>query len=211
MTLHEMASALMLLLREGSVSDDEKLDIRLLKDLIKSKRSEYIAKTSKPGYGISNNATQDYFVNFELSPKGELISTTEIPDIIHGVGGPLIREITSNDRLDIYPFTYVPIGRFRFSGNGKYNQNMLYATIMDSHLYLKSKNDAYKLITSCYIDAAFEDPLDIPGFSDELDDYPIDNQGFEYIKDAMFQKDLSYFVAGESDLTNDADGEIPGV
>ena len=82
MTLHEMASALMLLLREGSISDDEKLDIRLIKDLIKTKRAEYIAMLKGSRGEVSSNNMQHFKVDMELLTNGILRSTEKLPKII---------------------------------------------------------------------------------------------------------------------------------
>ena len=208
MTLHEMASALMLLLREGSISDDEKLDIRLVKDLIKTKRAEYIGLLNGQRGEVSSNNMQHIDVDMELLSNGILRSTEKLPRIIASKVGKVIDDISVPETFGTIDFTYVNSKRLPVVGNGKYNQNLVYATVAEDYLLLKAKNHAFRLITKCEVEAAFEDPTDVEGFNDMVDEYPIDVQGFEYIKKAMFKEDLTYFLMGSSDLSNNADGEI---
>ena len=134
----------------------------------------------------------------------------ELPKIIASKVGRVIDNISVPETIGTIDFTYVSPKRLPVVGNGKYNHNLVYASISEDYLLLKAKNDAFKLITNCEIEAAFEDPTEVDGFNDEIDDFPIDIQGFEYIKKIMFKEDLTYFLMGESDLSNNADGEIDG-
>ena len=206
MTLHEYATALFELLRNGSISDDEKLDYRLMYDLIKTKRVDALARI-KPSAALSFNNTQELNVNMTLGPHGALKSDP-IPNIVNNSSGALIDKIYGSTMLEPYLFSIVPVGRLPYVGNGSFNQNIVFAAVAGDTLYLKAANDAYRLIENCVIDAVFEDPTDVPDFNVETDRYPMDMQIFEYIKKKMFEEDLNYFLTTKSDLTNDADGEV---
>ena len=64
------------------------------------------------------------------------------------------------------------------------------------------------MIDSAIMWAVFEDPTVVTGFSVEEDDYPIDLQGIDFIKESMYKLDISMFMNGRPDEVNDANGKV---
>lgn len=75
---------------------------------------------------------------------------------------------TLMDKPIIYPtsyftnteITYINKERFRFVGHNKWLQNIIYATEMNNHLYLKSSNPQYKYLKKIQYKGIFEDPTE---------------------------------------------------
>lgn len=223
MTLNEMAHAIFEIMRGGHVVDDERFDDRLMEDLIVVKRLEYLegirqnsssqksgtsgGATSRGGNLSDNNAQRLEVPLMLRETDGFLQSINDIPRILSRKGNLEIHEVAAPAHYDTYTFQYNPLQRWRFSGNGKYTQNIVYVTKHFDSLYVKSGNTAFRLLEKVILDAVFEDPRDVDGY-DENKPFPIDGQGFEYIKDEILKRDITPFVRANNDEFNDADGEV---
>ena len=85
--------------------------------------------------------------------RGYLRSIQEIPDTLT-IGN------TSVSTLDYFQgeINFVSKERFKYAGNNKYLQNMLYSTIApDSHLYIKSNNPQAYYLNKVRVTGIFED------------------------------------------------------
>lgn len=209
MLLGNMVAALFELMREGSIVDDERFDPRLMEDFIITKRLRYLEdKVSKRDY-ISDNNMQKLQVPLKYrEADGLLDSVNDIPNVLSSKNGLVIHEVAAPSHYGAYPFQFVDIDRFRSSGNGKYTQDIVYVTKHFNSIIVKSGNSGFVMLKSLILDAVFEDPREVEGFDKTVDDFPVDLQGFEYIKNEVIRTDISRFINGFSDENNDADGAI---
>lgn len=212
------------ILRQGHVVDDERLDIRLIKDWIDLKRAQFIRNNvaQNPNNRISLNLYQTLPIEVQIvdvtdagnypymsssSQLFEIIqSTTTIPTIIEGKSGPLVLSLESQDLMKL-PFSLIDYDYLRFAGNGRFNNSIIFGAIRDNKLYFKY-NSFFDTYNDVVLRAIFENPRDIPGYNDDTSMYPADLNLIEYIKNAIIQSDLKPFLMGVADEENDASGEI---
>lgn len=89
---------------------------------------------------------------------GKLLrSTEEIPDVETGTLPKIFLE-----SYFISDITYVSKERFRYVGNNRWLQNIIYATIgPDNYLYLKSSNPQYLYLRNAKFSGIFSDPEEV--------------------------------------------------
>lgn len=223
MTLNEIAYMILESIRNNEIMDDENLDIRLIYDWIDLKRAQYIKnqRSKNPNGRLNLNLYQKIDVEIEVdilidagfypyqSAKEDdkiVQSIDEIPTIIEDKGGPIILTIESQDLMKL-PFSVVDYDYMRVAGNGKFNKNLIFASIRDNRIYFKY-NEFFDSYTNVVIRALFENPRDVSGFSPITSRYPANLGLIEYIKNGIFDSDIKMIFSGRSDEINDADGTI---
>lgn len=209
MLQREISYEFLLLMRAGELTDDERIDFRLLDTLVDQYRGSYILSDAKNG---NVNELCRQHTSFDLSltshEQYDRLETTEkIPRIMIGKQGPLIEEVYS-PYVDEYPFTIVNRTALRYSGNGKFNESIIYTAYDNDKLYFKYKEDSYNLMDKISISAIFEKPSDVPGFDPEVDQYPLDLDGINFVKEMFMNSDIKLILMDKSDETNDATGDI---
>jgi hypothetical protein len=211
MTLREIVYFILEPVKSFKLVDDEEIDIRMVKAWIKAKRAELIKNKANAGQDINLNNAQSVVYDITSIPTYTGIQsqtsyfcgktqdytiyrTTEpLPSILTGHFSPLVLELTSEDMMQ-YPFSFVPFSQLRFSGNGRFNTNLIYGSMdVDKYLYLKT-NDEFIDRPSVTIKAVFEDPEKVPGFDEEVDEYPCSLDLIELIKKAVFDIDLKVML-----------------
>lgn len=209
MKLKEITYAILELIRNGSIVDDEKVDFRLLEAFIRSKRSDYIKALAD-----SNKTIQEAFYQYHRNttftiqaPEDKYIYSINIPMVIESRFNPLIYEITRTGTFTYIPFKLVNNYYFKFAGNGMMNKNIIFATYRDNRLYIKSRNPLNSVLNNVTIKAIFVDPENIATFDVENMDYPITLDCYEYIKNEVLSTDLRILVSSESDVVNNANGD----
>lgn len=210
MTRSEIAYSILETVRQGSIVDDERLDIRLIESFIPIKRAEYIEESLKKGVPASENAIQEYVADIDRIDTGSYVSsmtTATVPNLINTKFGLALDEVASTDFTQ-YPFTIVNTKHFRMAGNGRFNKSNIFVCYEDNTLFFKSGDPTFNVLEQCVVRGVFESPEDVPGFDVENDDYPIDIQGIDYIKESIFRMDIRMFMAGITDETSDSSGEI---
>lgn len=210
MTLEEIGHALLELLRQGHIVDDERFDIRLLYDFVVTKRAEYLKAVIDKRQGISENVKQSLDLPVESYNDGNSIilrTVEKVPSFLNTRNGLSITDITSDDETS-YLFTYVPYNHFKYSGNGRFNQSIVFVTYKDGYLMVKSQNDVFKLIDNIKVSGVLQDPRNEPNFDNSTDEFPIDYDGFEYIKSTIINQDFRMFLSGVTDEASDSSGEI---
>jgi len=219
MLLSEVTYAILDIIRGGYISDDEKLDIRLIETFIKSKRAEYIQQYVEPGkplpehfYQYCNSTSKSLLSN--PSDTIKIYKLIGLPKVVFSRNGPIIMEISEADNiykgvaLDASPFKLVNNYAFKYSGEGRFNGNWIYVTYKGDTLYMKSKGTKLPTINKFSIKAVFEDPETITAFDCNVHDYPITIQAYEYIKEQVLATDLKIFISVKSDTESDSSGEM---
>ncbi len=231
MTLTEISYLILESIREGHIVDDERLDLRIIKDWINMKRSQYLKNMR--GSGTNGNLNPNNMIGLNLYQKIPVTvevkdpvtaagnypftnattqsykiieSTSTIPTIIDGKSGPMIMSIESEDEMKI-PFSHVSYDQMRFSGNGRFNSGLIFGAIRDNKLWFKY-NSFFDTYTNVIVRAILENPTDLDGYDEDTDEYPADPGLIEYIKNGIFDKDIRMWFNGNADEINDASGEI---
>jgi len=207
MTLTEIAHLLLTELRAGRISDDEDIDIRVIKKLVHIKRALFIKNEVNKGRPVATSWMQTLNAPLVYTPSNFLTTVNDIPKFLESNTGPMIHEITSTDRT-VLPFSVVPYTRLRFVGNGRFNKDFVYVSWIDNDLFFNSNGSMHKLLENCTIRGVFADPTEVTGFVDDTTPYPISNGLIEYIKNSLFDTDFRLLISGISDSINDADGKI---
>lgn len=210
MKLKDISYELLLLIRGGYISDDERIDTRLIDKLVDQYRIEYVGNLQRVNKSIPESYNQTTNIVLTLTDRGtykSLESSDSVPKIPFGKFGPMIAGLYS-PYVDEYSYTMVGRNQLRFSGNGKFNQRIIYFSYFDGRLVLKSKESAYRIVSDVDLTAVFSNPQDVPEFDVELDDYPIDEDGVNWIKEQFLKLDAKILMGQFSDEVNDASGEV---
>ena len=215
MLLKEITYAILELIRNGSIVDDEKLDIRLIEAFVHTKRAEYVQSLADSAKIIPEHFYQYLTITSKTELTGAPTGTkvyklADMKKVVFSRKEPLISEVVishaTNKAVGLLnlPFKMVNPHAFKYTGNGRFNSGWVFGTYKDDDLIVKSTNTALESAAHFTIKAIFENPKEVTGFLPETSDYPISKQGFDYIKDAVLSKDLKIFVSSESDTKNDA-------
>jgi hypothetical protein len=167
----------------------------------------------------SSRTVPEHFYQYVITTSKTLISGTaqtkvyrisDMPKVVYGRVGPAISEITSSSSTDVslaimeLPYKLVNPHAFKYSGNGRFNSSLVFATYKDDNLLLKVNNNSLANINIFSIKAILEDPEALSSFDVDTMDYPISRQGFDFIKDAVLSADIKVFLASDSDTVNDS-------
>lgn len=115
-------------------------------------------------------------------------------------------------------FILVDYSRVPYVGNGRTNQNSIYAFIYDQYIYLISRGPNVNLITNITIRGIFEDPTSLTSFLDcsggscySIDDpYPLNLWMWAYIKPYVLQQLIQKGTNALDDANNAEDGKTEG-
>lgn len=224
MKLDNIAYMCLEILRGGHLVDDERLDIRLIKDWIDLKRAQYIrnSRNNNPNSRIDSNIYQplevtlqvtnvtdvgDYPYSNDTTQLYKIVeSTTNIPSILDDKTNLVVYSIETKDLMKL-PFSFVHYDHLRFAGNGKFNTNLIYAALRDNTLYFKY-NSFFDTYTTVVLRAAFQNPRDVSGFDEDTDDYPASLELIESIKNGVLDIDIRNFLAARTDEVSDNSGFI---
>jgi hypothetical protein len=104
----------------------------------------------------------------------------------------------------------IPFSQINFSGNGRFNKDVIHAFHYNDYIYLTANSEAHQFVKGIAIRGIFEDPVEAASFnlpSTEcwtLDsEYPLSERLFNYIKPQIIQQLVTRFQI-PSDDTNDA-------
>lgn len=211
MTLYDVVYAELEVIRQAHIVDDERIDIRLLERFTHSARGEFIKSYLDSSKEYIEETIQDFEVDVNLVGDRDtvLIKTDlRIPTPLDTKFGLTLVELYSPNNLMVYPFSIVPFDRLRYSGSGRFNQNILFVSYRDGYLYGKSKNAGYNLIETLGVRAILADPTLCPDYIKETSTYPINESLFQYILEKVIKVDIRTLMQGISDETNDTSGKI---
>lgn len=155
------------------------------------------------------------FEGDSCSGRGYLKSVQEIPNMMT-LGNPKV------STLDYFlgNITYVNRERFKYVGNNKYLQNIIYSSLApDEHLYIKSSNpQAYYLkkvkVTGIFEDSAKAEELSCDNDSEDETKCDVLDKNYPLEEDLIPQaiqlivKELSGVIYKPADKTNDANDDL---
>lgn len=137
-----------------------------------------------------------------------LRSKDKLPSLL-GVG---ITSVYPPDYLGSIHIIFVDERRFRFTGENKYMKNIIYVTLFDNYLYLKSQNPQYLYLKDVKMKAVFEDPKEAAKLAceptcDNLDSkFPLSEDKIPLLLEYVV-KDLAPALTQPEDKQNDAQDE----
>lgn len=225
MTLNELAYAILEQFRSNNLSDDNELDLRLVKDWCKLKRTTYLKNKINSGYNININNTQ--LVTFTVAEVDSIAtpaaypfsdtstqkytvfkSTSTIPRILESKSGPIVFEFGNSD-INKYGYQFVPYEYLKFCGNGKFNSGLVFGALRDGYIYLQQRTGDTFLTNNPngIIRAVFEDPTDVSGYSDETTEFPCSLDIIESIKNSVYDTEFKIFMSSPEDTENSANDE----
>ena len=225
-TLNKLAYDLLLTVRGGTLSDDENIDLRQVKYWINNHRA-FLIKNSFKGREISDNVIQDLgCVELERADPAECCgydtgctvfrTKLEIPNPVKLNSGDAITHVGWVDKMAV-PLTYVSYERAIYSGNGAFNGNLVYAFMLNSHIYLKMRNTSisYKGLKYINIRGVFQTPEEVANFNHcsgescytDDDNYPVDSSMVSAIKELALTKDFRIIANAPQDIANDANDQ----
>lgn len=159
-------------------------------------------KYSKTLEGVNNANYQTIPIEFGVRPP-YYKSNDKIPSIIN-IKIPEV--FVKNNEFSQNPIVFTSEDRFRYVGNNRFLNNIVYCTIgSDSYLYLKTVDPMYK---SCYLTAVFEDAVlaeRFDGYTGPIMDreFPMEDTLVPSVLELVL-KDLTNGIYKPSDNTNDA-------
>lgn len=224
MTLREITYDLKMELQRNHLSDDSRLSNRRIRFWIKSKRYDYIKKRENKRHTRSPQIIQNLspleteIIDISLDPVNlpvgfSIIRTKEeIPQTIYfNELDDGIQSVGSIDQLQNF-FTYVPYRDAHLMGNSKYNENEIFAFLLNGYMYIFGKEQYIKALTYLNVRGVFSDPMDLSNYTDQdgnkifsVDhDYPFHEDMWEYMKKELVQTNVETLYKVPTDTTNDA-------
>ncbi len=224
MTILEGANELRLVIRQQNLYDDDQLDDRLLKTWINNERALWIRNDMNKSHSVDEQIIQTLgCVPLEVADKAScpayltgyhiLQTDVDIPKTIELNNGDGIIEIGYVDKI-AYPTSYVTLQRFRFSGNGKFNSNIIFTARYGQRILLMSKGDQSHANYLRYlrIRGVFEHPEAVANFThvsgdacySDSDDYPMNRWMWQYIREEILKANFRELITAPTDKVNDA-------
>jgi hypothetical protein len=216
MKINDLAYELLEIVQK-TVKDDFFIDIRLLKDFIKDQRAVLLERAFDDNDDFYRfvqiyNKHKDGVVNVELlnsdgylNSKIVLLKSTEkITPTLLLQNRHAITKVSPKNFL-IPPFKFVNYDEAIYSGGGKFNRYMNVSFIRDGYLYIKANDNQYtRNLTDVVVEGIFENPLLVPGFDEDNDDYPISAHIWNNIIDMVMKNKISIKIGASDDVINNA-------
>jgi hypothetical protein len=115
-------------------------------------------------------------------------------------------------------FSYVPLERAQFGGNGRFNDKIIFAFRYNNYLFLTSKRSSnyMRYIRYIMVYGLFENPEDLISFThidgdacySDNDDYPLNNWMWNYMKAEILKAEFQTLVAAPTDEVNDGRDQV---
>jgi len=224
MTIQQGVNELRLVIRQQNLYDDDQLDDRLLKAWVNNQRALWLRNEMNKPRSIDEQIIQTLgAVPLEVADRTShpsyltayhiLQTSVDIPQTIELNNGDGIVEVSTLDKI-AYPISYVTFQRFRFSGNGKWNKNIVFATRYGQRILVMSKGDQSfaKYLRYIGIRGVFENPEAVANFThlngdacySDSDDYPLNTWMWNYIRDEILKANFRELISAPTDKINDS-------
>lgn len=228
MKLPNIIDDLELIFHKANVHNETMITKPLIDQWLMNQRALWLSNEFNKGREIRNNETQTLFsVEMELDKTSSIVF--QLPGGITLLKSkkklPRTLQFQTRDGLiAIRPlnkqfprYNYVSREQAPFSGNGKYNSNMVFFFKSDDYLYAKYAEDNLKvnIPIRLMVEGIFENPHEVDTFNDTIDniwdgidDYPISMRFIEYIKGAILETDFSKLIVMPTDTNNNDQNDI---
>jgi len=224
MTHQDAVNELRLVIRQQNLYDDDQLDDRLLKDWVNNQRALWLRNEMNKQRNVDEQVIQtlgceplevadrtscpSYLTGYHV-----LQTSQDMPKTIELNNGDGIIEVAPVDKLS-YPFSYIPLPRFRFSGNGRFNENIIFAARYEQRILVMSKGDQSfaRYLRYLRIRGVFEDPEAVAShthedgsacYTDE-NEYPMNRWMWNYVREEILKVNFKELITAPTDKVNDA-------
>jgi hypothetical protein len=223
MTLNEIIYELRLTIRAQKLYDDDQLDNRLLKQWVNNQRALWIRNEINKNHSVDDQILQKVCMELEVADRSDcpirdtefsvLQSTQQIPKTIELYHEDGIIRVAPVDQM-AYKYSYVPIERAQFGGNGRFNRKIIFAFRYNNYLYLHSQiaSNYARFIKYIMVYGLFENPETLasfthvsgqPCYSDDQD-YPLNNWMWNYMKGEILKAEFEVLIQAPTDEVNDS-------
>jgi len=229
MTINEAIYDLRSIIRRNNLSDDDRLDDRLLKHWLHNQRALWIRNEINKNKTIDQQISQTLgCVDLEVADRSScpsfltdysvLQTVLDIPKTIELNTSDGIIEVGPIDRI-ARPFSYVTLQRARYGGNGRFNSSIIFAFPYHQKILMAAKNidsgSFLKYLRKLRVQAIFENPEDVAAFTHingdpcytDDSEYPMNSWMWNYIRDNIIKFNFNALVTAPTDKINDADDE----
>lgn len=230
MTLNEGVYELKEIIRKNNLSDDDRLDNRLIKDWIHGQRELWIRNEVNKNHKIDPQIIQSLgCIQLEVADRSVCPSYTTGYSVLQtNVDLPKTIELNNWDGIyDIGPidriakrFSYVHIARARFAGNGAFNENIIHAFRHGKRILFTAKNmeskSFLKYLRYVNVRALCADPTEVATFTHvngdacytDDDDYPMNRWMWQYMRQAILEANFNALIRTPTDKVNDSDDTL---
>jgi hypothetical protein len=225
MTSNEMIYEIRERVRQFNLYDDDKLDDRMIKNWIHNQRALWLRNDLNKSHSVDEQLIQTLCMELEFADRSScpehltgytvLQTKLDIPKTIELNKSDGIISVGPIDKMS-RPFSYVPIERARFSGNGRWNSNMIFTFRYGLKLLVISKNmsgDSF-LVYMRYLGVRgiFENPEDVSNFThidgtacySDDDEYPMNRWMWNYIRNQITEDNFKFLTSAPTDKVNDS-------
>jgi hypothetical protein len=226
-TLNQIAYGLLEEVR-ANVSDDTNIDLRQIKDMIHNVRSVILKQKFDKNLRVIDDVFTQPLGALEIESVDSSLHSTitsgrymfrtvkELPPTIErrNYEGTITR-VGPADQLAT-SYNLVSYERALYSGNGRFNKDMIFAFLKDNKIYLISNSGAYhKAVQFIDVRGVFQNPEQVARFSDVSgssltfsdEAYPISRNIRSTIEDMLRQK-LGITAQAPSDKVNDGEENV---
>lgn len=227
-TLNQITYDILGDIKGSNIIDDSHIETDRVKYLIHQQRSMWLnRRLTKPGYYITPDMTQDLkCVPVELTDAAECCDVTvdcsimrtesEIPAPLNINSTVAITRVGPVNKLQSM-FSFVDYERAIWSGNGRFNDQHIFAFYLNKRIYLKFNdvNRDARMLEYLNVQGVFEDPDEVKTFTDcsgepchsDDSEYPIPDNLIPFIKDHVIKQLLRNEQMPE-DQKNDANEQV---
>lgn len=219
MTLSEIIFDLLNIVRGGVQSSTELISDRQVAFWISNTRNLLIQRDYDKGRSISDNIIQDLgcidvskvdaSACCGIKVNCNIVRTNvKIPNPIETSQRDLITRVGPIS-LVAPSYTFIPYHRAPWAGNGKYNQNSIFAFLHENYIYVMGKDtEKFKRIN---VQGVFEDPTKVSSFNTcagkacytNNSEYPISGKYIEILKEMILKTNFKLIVTSPTDISGD--------
>lgn len=222
-TLNQIAYSLLDMVR-GTLSDDEDIDIREVKNWIHTTRAVILKQKFDKNIRVIDSSYTQSLGSVEMEVVNSSVDTLlqtdkyyvrsvlDIPSTIERSNseGTFVRIGPADRKADKY--NIISLNRAIYCGSGKFNKNSIYAFILDNKIYLSSNTDISNIIKYIDVIGVFQNPSQVAIFKDVNGDslysddkeYPISRSIVATLEDMVIKSKLTITSVMPSDKINDS-------
>ena len=216
------------IISRNKLTDDTRLDDRLLKEWVHTHRAVWIRReSSKGGWQADRQIGQDITCPLEVSDRskvsnlvtgGSILRTAlELPKTIELRNRTAIMEVGPIDKIAL-PFSFVPLHRARTFASGKFNQGAVCAFEYARRIYLWAlmTNESFlKYLRYIGVHGIFQDPTEAAIFSHvngdacytDNDEYPMNAWMWKFMREEILEANFELLTKAPTDTVNDANDQ----
>lgn len=222
-TLNQIAYGILESVR-SHISDDEDISIDYIKNLIHSTRSRLLKQRFDKNLRVIEDVFTQSLGAVEIEAVDASAHSTikagrymyrtieEIPATIsrHNSEGTFTR-IGPADQLGV-SYNLVTYNRALFSGNGRYNKDVIFCFLKDNRIYIISNSGAYhKGVQFISVTGVFDNPTQVARFTDvagnslysDTGRYPVSRTMADDIENLIIKEKFGIKLSAPGDKVND--------